>query len=497
MESEISSLSNNDTWELVPRPSGKNVVKSKWVYKVKRNADGSISRYKARLVAQGFSQEQGIDYNEVFSPVARSATIRSLLAVANMYDLEIHQMDVTTAFLNGELDQEIYMEQPKGFINSRKPDYVCKLKKGIYGLRQAARCWNNTLTQYLTSEGYSKSTADECIYIKSHPDGSFVILPVYVDDLIPISNSISMLTEEKRKFKTQFKMVDNGDVHYVLGMQINRDRSNKILTISHPNYLSNVLKRFKMENSKPVATPLEAGKKFQKTTDEDQMFHDISLYQQAIGCLTYAATTTRPDIAAAISALSQYMSNPSVDHWSGVKRVLRYVRGTMNYGLRFTTGDRNELVGFSDSDWAGDVDTRKSTSGYTFFIGSSLISWSSKKQATVAKSSTEAEYVALSGATQEAIWLRRLLNDLRCATDNPTIINEDNQGAIELSKNPKHHNRVKHIDIAYHFARERVEAGEIEIVYCPTDSMIADVMTKGLSRFKFEKFRSLMGVTEV
>ena len=303
-----------------------------------------------------------------------------------------------------------------------------------------------------------------------------------------------MLTEEKQKFKTQFKMVDNGDVHYVLGMQINRDRPNKVLTIGHPNYLSDVLKRFKMDNCRPVATPLEAGKKFQKTTDDDQMFHDISLYQQAIGCLTYAATTTRPDIAAAISALSQYMSKPSVDHWSGVKRVLRYC--TTNYGLCFTANEENELVGFSDSDWAGDIDTRKSTS-YTFFVGSSLISWSSKKQATVAKSSTEAEYVALSGATQEAIWLRRLLNDLRCATDHPTIINEDNQGAIELSKNPKHHNRVKHIDIAYHFARERVESGEIEIIYCPTDSMIAYVMTKGLPRFKFEKFRSLMGVTEI
>ena len=292
-------------------------------------------------------------------------------------------------------------------------------------------------------------------------------------------------------------ILDNGNIHYVLGMQITRDRTNRTLTISHPNYLSNVLKRFNMENCRPVATPLEAGRKFQKASDNDKLFHDISLYQQAIGCLTYASTTTRPDIAAAVSTLSQYMSKPSVDHWTGVKRVLRYIRGTINHGLCFSADNDNVLVGFSDSDWAGDIDTRRSTSGYTFFLGKSLISWSSRKQATVAKSSTEAEYVALSGATQETIWLRRLLNDINFTTDHPTVINEDNQGAIDLSRNPKHHSRVKHIDIAYHFARERVASKEIEIVYCPTDSMIADVMTKALSKDKFQKFRLLLGVVNV
>ena len=341
MKSEISSMHDNNTWELVPRPSGKNIVGSRWIFKIKRNADGSISRYKARLVAQGYSQELGIDYNEVFSPVARSATIRTLLAVANIHDLEIHQMDVTTAFLNGDLDYEIYMEQPQGFIDPSKPTHVCKLKKSIYGLKQAARCWNNTLTQYLISEGYKKSNADECVYTKVIGK-SFVILSLYVDDVIPISNNLRILEEEKRKLKNQFEMVDNGNIHYVLGMQIVRDRTNKTLTISHPNYLSNVLKKFNMENCRPVATPLEAGKKFQKASDNDQLFHDISLYQQAIGSLTYAATTTRPDIAAAVSALSQYMSKPSMDHWTGVKRVLRYIRGTILYHGLSTLGAKKD-----------------------------------------------------------------------------------------------------------------------------------------------------------
>ena len=251
-----------------------------------------------------------------------------------------------------------------------------------------------------------------------------------------------------------------------------------------------------LENSKPVATPLEVGKRFQRLTETDQLCN-TSLYQQAIGCLTYAATTTRPDISAAVGVLSQYMSSPSTDHWSGVKRILRYIQGTINYGLCFLCENKNELIGFSDADWAGDLDTRRSTSGFTFFIGNALISWSSRKQITVAKSSTEAEYVALSCATQEAIWLRRLLNEIHFITDLPTIINEDNQGAIELSRNPKHHNRVKHIDISFHFARERVASKEIEVIYCPTEKMIADVMTKPLPRDKFESFRSSLGVINI
>ena len=233
-----------------------------------------------------------------------------------------------------------------------------------------------------------------------------------------------------------------------------------------------------------------------KLADEDKPF-DIKLYQQAIGCLTYAATTTRPDIAAAVSVLSQYMSAPSEDHWSGIKRILRYIKGTTNYGLHFSSDGINNLSGYSDADWAGDTDTRRSTSGYTFHIGNALISWSSKKQATVAKSSTEAEYVALSIATQEAIWLRRLLNGIGYVVTSPTIIYEDNQGAIELSKNAKHQSRIKHVDISFHFVRERVVMKEVEIKYCPSNEMIADIMTKGIPKFTFEMLRELLCVGKV
>ena len=224
---------------------------------------------------------------------------------------------------------------------------------------------------------------------------------------------------------------------------------------------------------------------------------DVNTYQKAIGSLTYAAICTRPDISAAVGALSQYMASPTETHWTGVKRILRYLRGTTNYGLMYDGNGSNDLQGFSDADWAGDMDTRRSTSGYVFQLGNSTVSWCSRKQATVAKSSTEAEYVALSTATQEGIWLRRLLSGLKVDTRNATVIYEDNQGAIDLSKNPKHHDRTKHIDVCHHFVRERVASKEISVIYCPTNDMTADVMTKGLTTVKYQKFSEMLGVQDV
>ena len=495
MESEHGSLLRNDTWDLVERPEGVNVVGSRWVYKVKRNAEGEIDRFKARLVAQGYTQTHGIDYGEVFSPVARTPAIRSILAVANALNLEVHQMDVCTAFLNGELDCVVYMEQPQGFVSLENKNLVCKLKKGIYGLKQAARCWNETIDDFLQSRGYSKSDADDCVYVKTVGD-KFIIILLYVDDLIPVSNDIQLLDAEKSALCKQFDMVDNGEVSFILGLNVKREREINVLTISQSRYLQDILKRFRMEDCNPVATPLETGRTFRKIDDTDVPF-DPTIYQQAIGCLTYASVCSRPDISASVGMLSQFMSCPSTDHWSGVKRILRYIKGTLNYGLKFS-GNGISLKGYSDADWAGDLDTRRSTSGYIFQIGDSTVSWSSKRQTTVAKSSTEAEYVALSYATQEAVWLRKLLHSVgMISLDDPTTIYEDNIGAIELSRNAKFHNRTKHIDIAHHFVRERVKTKTIDVTHCPSKEMIADILTKGIPKFQFEKLRDLLGVTDI
>ena len=500
LESEYQSLLKNKTWTLVPRPENKNVVGNRWVFKVKHKADGTIDRFKARLVAQGFTQTHGVDYGEVFSPVARLAAIRSLLALANAHDWEIHQMDVNTAFLNGQLDYEVYMEQPEGFVDPDQPEYVCKLDKSLYGLKQSARCWNSTLDTYLKENGYRQSSADSCMYIKStkSPDGKvkFVILAVFVDDFIPVSNDLQMLCKEKAAFCEKFDMDDKGEIHDVLGLLVTRDRQNRVLTISQPDFTKNVLLRFGMDKSRPVATPMDGSCQFRKFSEDDKPC-DKQRYQQAIGCLTYAAMSTRPDISVAVNTLSQYMACPSEQHWTGIKRILRYLNGTVQYGLVFTGNDGAELVGYSDADWAADLDTRRSTSGYVFKIGGAIVNWCSKRQLTVAKSSTESEYVALSAAAQESVWLRRLLTDFGFEVTSPTTLYEDNTGAIELSKNPKFHNRTKHIDVAYHFTRERVLSNELSVIHCSTDDMVADAMTKGLGRVKFERFRGMMGVNRI
>ena len=494
MDSEYDSLMKNKTWTLVPRPPNANVVGNRWIFKIKRRGDGSIDRYKARFVAQGFTQTHGIDYDEVFSPVARGSAIRCLLALANSNDWEIHQMDVKTAFLNGELDHDVYMEQPPGYIDPNHPDYVCKLHKSLYGLKQSARCWNHTLDQFLKSQGYIQGGADGCIYVKIVPgeNNSFLIFVVYVDDLLPISNDTEMLKKEKAVLCEKYEMTDNGEADYLLGMVIKRDRTSRTLTMSQPTYLRDMLKKFRMENCNAVGTPTDPAAQYRRRAQDEPAF-DKQTYQQAIGCLTYTSTSTRPDIAAALGLLSQYMSDPSESHWTGVKRLFRYIRGTLDYGLTFRQGD-NVLFGYSDADWAGCLDTRRSTSGYVFKVCDATISWMSKKQQTVAKSTTEAEYVALGMAVQETIWLRRLLGDIGYQMCLPTVVYEDNNGAIDLSRNAKHHTRTKHIDITHHFTRERVQAGEVSVVPCPTDDMVADVMTKGLGRVKFQKFRDAMGV---
>ena len=480
----------NNTWDLVPPPENKNVIGSKWVYKVKRNADGSVERFKARLVAQGYSQSQGIDYEEVFAPVARYNSIRSLLAVANICDWEIHQMDVKTAFLQGELEEEIYLKQPDGFIDEDRPDYVCKLKKSIYGLKQAARCWNNSIDGYLLANGYKKSTADSCIYIKSVVSTSGKV------DFVVIANNVEMLKKEKAVIGKQFQVEDLGEIHHVLGMTVKRNRRLQTLSISQKNYLQGVLKQFEMENCKSVSTPLQFGKKYKALSKEEKSVN-VKTYQIVIGCLNYATLVSRPDLAVAVGILSKFMANPGLEHWKGIKRVFRYIQGTLNYGLVYTSdGSKPVLTGYY-ADWGGDLTTCRSTTGYVFQVEKNTVSWCSKRQGCVSKSTTEAEYVALSTACQEGIWLRRLLDDISIKQHDPTVIFEDNQGAIQLSKNPKFHSRTKHIDVSYHYIREQVSQNTVSVKYCTSKDMLADIMTKGLSRVQFQKFRDMLGVFEI
>lgn len=493
-DSEFQSLKDMKTWDLVESPANVNIVGCKWVFKIKRNSDNSINRFKARLVAQGFSQEEGIDFEEVFSPVVRYSTIRVLLSLAAILDLELHQMDVTTAFLNGDLDKDIYMKQPKGYIDLHHPNFVCKLRKSIYGLKQAARLWNIAFDSFLKQLKFKQIYADACVYIHSYEHSGYVIIALYVDDLLILSNDVDLISKTKIMLNSKFCMIDQGEAHCILGMTIKRDRQKRCLWVSQPKYLEGILHRFGMEDCNPVSTPLDVSQKFRRLKADEDAFNK-EIYQAVIGCLTYAMTATRPDLASAVGILSRFMSNPGIEHWQGVKRILRYLKGTIDYSL-FFDGSSNEVVltGYADADHAGDLDTRRSTSGYVFLLGSCCVSWRSKQQPTVAKSSTEAEYIALSGASDECIWLRRLLTEIGFQQKLPLVLFEDNRGAIDLSKNPKFHDRTKHIDVHFHSCRERVQNGDISVLHCPSDQMVADIMTKALPRTVFERMRLMMGV---
>lgn len=490
MNSEMESMNEHKVWELVELPKNKKLVNSKWVFKEKTGSDNSV-QFKARLVAQGFTQRKGLDYDETFAPVARFESVRSIIALAVKHDLQLHQMDVTCAFLNGELKEEVYMKQPEGFSEPGKEHLVCKLQKSIYGLKQSPRCWNFCIDSQLIRAGLSKSKCDPCIYYNS--DGEKLFVAVYVDDIIIAGKSTEKIQQIKDTLSKSYKMKDLGKLRSFLGVSILRDEDSGNVWIGQPSYTDKILQVFQMSDCKPVLTPVDPASNLVKSENELSDF-DANRYQSAVGSLLYLSTKTRPDIAFAVNNVARFCASPSQQHWTAVKRIFRYLKGTSDNGLLYTKCQPNSVVGYSDADWAGDHNDRKSTSGYTFMMSSAAITWRSKKQQTVALSTAEAEFTALSAASQEALWLRTLMFDLDDTVDNPLLIFEDNQAAIAICKNPQYHSRCKHIDIKYNFVRDHVANGKIALKYCSTDVMIADMLTKALCYDKFNKFRKMIGI---
>lgn len=494
MQDEVNSLTENETWDLVDPPRDRAVLTGKWVYKHKRGLNGEILRYKSRWVVRGFEQREGLDYNETFASVVKPMSYKLLFAIAAAYDLEIEQMDVKTAFLYGDIDTEVYVEQPQGFGATGQSTKVCKLNKALYGLKQSPRVWYFTLTTYLKSLGFESLTADNCIF----HDNKGAYIAVFVDDLLIIGPSKDEIEAIKGKLRERFHMTDLGPCKYYLGMEVIRDRQNRTLKLSQRSYLEKVLRDFDMwDCNKRHDTPIDTHTKLQKAEqDYEPKPAEIKWYQRAVGSLMYAMLGTRPDVAYAVSVISRFASKPTPAHKAAVTRILRYLRKTVDYLLVFR-GPLTALSGYSDSDWAGDYDTRKSTSGFVFGIGSAAISWSSKLQGTVALSTCEAEYIGQTNAAKEAIWLRRLLDEIQHETANQpraTIIYCDNQGAIALAKNAQFHARTKHIDIQHHFVREKVNEGVIQLEYIETERQVADGLTKALDKVRFERFRAAIGL---
>jgi transposase InsO family protein len=396
-QAEYDSIIAAGTWTLVPLPTGRTPIGCKWAFKIKHKADGSIERYKARLCAKGYSQKEGIDYTETFAPVAKFASIRALLALAAHYDLEVHQMDVKTAFLNGDLEEDIYMVQPEGFVKTGQENMVCKLNKSLYGLKQASRAWYQKMDEALLKLHFSRLQADPCIYLL-RKSAVILYIALYVDDLLLLCNHLDELNALKQQLSQQFEMKDLGEAHFILGIQIERDRKAHTLSITQRNYIKKVVERFDMAESKPVATPLDSSVKLTKadcpsTVAQAKEMEKIP-YQSAVGAIMYAMLGTRPDIAFALTSLSQYSSNPGHPHWVALKRVLRYLQGTMGYKLTYGGNHllhvHPSLSGYCDADWASNNDDRRSITGYVFLLAGCAVSWQAKKQPTVALSSVEA-----------------------------------------------------------------------------------------------------------
>ncbi|KAJ9545199.1 hypothetical protein OSB04_024906 [Centaurea solstitialis] len=500
MKAEMQSMYDNQVWELTDLPQHCRAVGRKWVFKKKTDMDGNVHTFKARLVAKGFTQTHGIDYDETFSPVAMLKSIRILMAISAYFNYEIWQMDVKTAFLNGKLTEDVYMEQPEGFIDPKNPNKVCKLLKSIYGLKQASRSWNLHFDERIKEFGFAKSEFEPCVYTKF--SGSIVtFLVLYVDDILLIGNDVPTLQSVKTWLSKCFQMKDLGEAAYILGIKIYRNRSRRLIGLSQSTYIDKILKRFRMDESKKGFIPMQHGIVLSKaqcpvsSKDQDKM--KLIPYASAIGSIMYAMLCTRPDVAYSISVTSRYQQNPGEAHWVAVKNILKYMRRTKEMFLVFGgSEDEISVTGYTDASFQTDKDDFRSQSGYVFTLNGGAISWKSSKQDTIADSTTEAEYIAASDAAKEAVWLRSFIKDLRvvASISRPIDIYCDNSGAVAQAKEPREHHKSRHVLRKYHLIREIIGRGDVRICKIPTDENVADPLTKPLARAKHEGHTSSIGM---
>jgi Reverse transcriptase (RNA-dependent DNA polymerase)/Pol polyprotein, beta-barrel domain/GAG-pre-integrase domain len=504
MAEELASLERLGTWTVVPEssiPNGQQPITAKWVFKLKLDSNNNPTRYKARLVARGFQQTEGVDYDETFAPVVKLKSLKLILSIAAAQDLEIKQMDFDTAFLNADLSHDVYMRLPEG--SNYPPGTVCKLLKSIYGLKQAGHDWHVILRDLLTSLGYEQLQCDRCVFIKRTEGDRMIILPLYVDDTLSVYHRQDepIWLADKAAIAARYAIKDLGDCEWILNMKLTRDRTVPTITLSQEAYIKRMLEAFRHHQSKPLATPSPDADLFAPPAGCDMTPLDKreqTRYQSIVGSLLYAALTTRPDISFAVNELGRFNAQATQFHMQAAHHVLRYLAGTINLGLTFglhgsPTDIKPEI--YTDSSWANDLETRRSTSGMVVKFSGNIVSWSSRKQKTVAISSTEAEYMAASEATCEALWLRTWIREV-FRTDVPVTIYCDNQSAIALAKNDTFHQRTKHIDIRYHLIREHVASGAIQLKFVPTDKQEADILTKRLdSGIAFARQRSRLMTT--
>ena len=500
MSHEAKSIWDHQVFRVVDRPPNTKVIDSRWVYTKKTDEFGNVVRYKARFVAKGFQQTFLDQARETYSPVIELAIVRLLLVISMMYNMVVHQMDVRTAFLNGTLSHPVYVEIAPGLGVDVDRTKVLEVSKALYGLQESPRQWYLKLRDVLLQLGFRRCAAECCMFVRGRDMASKVIVVIYVDDLLVISASNVEVESVKTGLKNHFSMKDLGLIKYYLGIAITSSENRMALT--QTAYIQSILDRFGMSGCNSVSTPLpaklELSKKMGPTTETEKLEMKNVPYREAVGCLNFLSQTTRPDICFAVGLVSRFLNNPGKRHWQAVKHIFRYLKGTMHFGLKYTVPKRDNKLGltvYSDADFAGDIDQRRSTSGFAVYLNGNLIGWKSRKQVLTAVSTTEAEYIGLFEASKVVAFLEQVIDELKLPDSvirSKCVLYGDNQPSIANANNADHTGRTKHLDIRHHFVRDQVELGRLVVQYCRSENMIADIFTKSLGKTKFHRFRKAL-----
>jgi hypothetical protein len=495
---ELRSHDKNSTWTIVERNASMNIIGSKWIFKIKRDVNGKPVRHKARLVAKGFNQQYGVDYDETFSPVIKTQTLRILIALSLHTNNIMEQLDVKTAFLNATVNEKIYVEIPDG-MNVDKRRYVLMLNRALYGIKQAPREWHKEIDAFLRSLGYTPCCKDTCLYWKQTSTYNIIMIGLFVDDIVVSCprNDHDEWLNDKQKLMQKYEMTDLGNVEHILGMKV--QRTGDSIKISQDVYVDDKLKEYGFENTRTVNSPeeVQSNNPHKHSSDNSSILlsaQDVHKYRSMVGSLMYASCSTRPDITHATNMVARGMANPSDLDMNRAKKIFKYLASSRYYGLLYRPPHPHQggaviLHGYCDADYGGDLIDRKSTTGYCTFLNNNLITWASKKQQTVALSSCESEYMAITEVAKEIMWMRILLNELNVQVETPTIIYVDNQSAIRISDNVSSHSRTKHIDIKHYYINDLVEQGEIKLQWISTEDQLADIFTKTLKTSTFTSLR--------